>query len=41
MELNLNCLPDDTIHISAVDRVDAGVTELDAVSHVDAVLHHN
>jgi hypothetical protein len=39
--LEWSCLPDNIFHISAFDAVDAGVTELDAVSRIDAVLHHS
>jgi hypothetical protein len=40
MELYLNCLPDDTVDISAFDAADADI-QLNAVSDVDAVLCHS
>jgi hypothetical protein len=39
MELNLNHLPDDTIHVSRFGGEDGGVVYLDAVPQVDTVLH--
>jgi hypothetical protein len=40
MELNLNCLPDDMVHVSGFSGEDIVVLELDAMSQVDAVPCH-
>jgi hypothetical protein len=38
MDLNLNCLPDDAVHISGFGGEYAGVMDLDVVPEADAVL---
>jgi hypothetical protein len=40
MELNLNGLPNDAIHVSGLGGEDGGVVKLNAVSEVDAVFSH-
>jgi hypothetical protein len=40
MELNLNRLPDEAIHISGFGGADGGAVLLDAVPQVDTVLCH-
>jgi hypothetical protein len=40
MELNLNHLPDDAVHISRFGGENVGAMELDVVPQADAVLHH-
>jgi hypothetical protein len=39
MELNLSCLPDDTVRVSGFSGEDAGGMELDEGSEVDVSLH--
>jgi hypothetical protein len=40
MELNLNGLPDDAIHVLGHSGEDGGIAKLNAVSQVDAVFSH-
>jgi hypothetical protein len=40
MKLNLNCFPDDVIHVSGFGGEAGNVTLLDVVPQVDTVLHH-
>jgi hypothetical protein len=41
MELNLNGLPNDAIHVSGLIGQDGGTVKLNAVSQVDAVFGHD
>jgi hypothetical protein len=40
MELNLNGLRNDAIHVSGVSGEDGGIVKLNAVFQVDAVFSH-
>jgi hypothetical protein len=40
MELNLNGLPNDAIHVSGFSREDGGFVELNAMSQVDDVFSY-
>jgi hypothetical protein len=40
MELNLNDLPNDAIHVSGLGGKDGGAVKLNAMSQVDAVFTH-
>jgi hypothetical protein len=40
MQLNLNGLPNDAIHVSGLGGEDGGIVQLNAVSEVDAVFSH-
>jgi hypothetical protein len=41
MELNLNGLPNDVIHVSGFSGKDAGILKLNVVSQVNAVFSHS
>jgi hypothetical protein len=41
MELNLNGLPNDVIHVLGLGGEDEGIVKLIAVSQVDAVFSHS
>jgi hypothetical protein len=40
MELNLNVLPNDVIHVSSFSGEDGGIVKLDAVSQVNTEFSH-